>query len=612
MNQVGRYEIVEELGRGAMGVVYKALDPAIGRTVAIKTIRLSELTNPEERQRVRDRLLREAQSAGLLSHPNIVTIYDVREEADFAYIFMEYVHGSSLEKMLRRGSLPERAELIHFFRQVSEALDYAHRKGIVHRDIKPANIIIPEPAPGVERLAKIADFGVAKFVSQEMTHSGTMIGTPNYMSPEQIQGITVDGRSDQFSLGVVVYEVLCGEKPFSADTLPTLFYLICKQDAKPIEQVNSTLSETVGRVVGRALAKDPNQRFASCGDFIGALSIALGDCPAWTPASRLASIVDRSMLDATSADTKSHPESIKAIYPEKIPNGAAAAVLVTHPSDAPNATSNGGVIIPAPATDERKTQELPSANRRRRGEGLSETVEEQPKSSIGKKLGVILAFLVLIAGAIVFIVRWNSGPNVPVQVLDSNAGPAAAPPPDVTKTASKKSKPAGETAQPKLISPRANNATTSRAATPSTPVNGADQGGVDDVEMLSDPPAAKIVVDDKPELSCNSPCTLSLPNGRHTLTATLTGYNIARRIFTVPDDNSLFISLGRSMGVLVVTSFPSGSTIFVDGKDSGRTPATLHLPIGPHRLTWVAGSRQHEETVDVQSDGFEVRSFRWQ
>ncbi len=236
MNQVGRYQILEELGRGAMGVVYKALDPAIGRTVAIKTIRLSELTNPEERQRIRERLLREAQSAGVLSHPNIVTIYDVLEKEDYAYIFMEYVNGSSLEKMLRKRLLPESAALLHFLRQVADALDYAHRKGIVHRDIKPANIIISEAAPGVERLAKIADFGVAKFVSHEMTHSGTMIGTPNYMSPEQIQGTTVDGRSDQFSLAVVVYELLSGEKPFTADNLPALFYLICKQDPKLVEQ----------------------------------------------------------------------------------------------------------------------------------------------------------------------------------------------------------------------------------------------------------------------------------------------------------------------------------------------------------------------------------------
>ncbi|HEX7360693.1 MAG TPA: serine/threonine-protein kinase, partial [Bryobacteraceae bacterium] len=230
MKQVGRYQIVEELGRGAMGVVYKALDPAIGRTVAIKTIRLGELPDPEERQRVRERLLREAQAAGILSHPSIVTIYDVLEDTDFDYVVMEFVTGLSFEAMLRSRMLPDRIALLRFLRQVSDALDYAHHKGIVHRDIKPANIIVADAAPGSEPRAKVTDFGVAKFVSHEVTHSGTMIGTPNYMSPEQIQGLTVDGHSDQFSLAVMVYELLGGEKPFEAENLPGLFYKICRQE----------------------------------------------------------------------------------------------------------------------------------------------------------------------------------------------------------------------------------------------------------------------------------------------------------------------------------------------------------------------------------------------
>ncbi|MGH9584031.1 MAG: serine/threonine-protein kinase, partial [Bryobacteraceae bacterium] len=284
MKQVGRYQILDELGRGAMGVVYKAQDPAIGRTVAIKTIRLGELPDPEERVRVRERLLREAQSAGILSHPNIVTIYDVLQETDFAYVVMEYVTGMSLEAMLRGQALPERTALLHFLRQVSDALDYAHHKGIVHRDIKPANIILAEPAPGFEPRAKVTDFGVAKFVSHEITHSGTMIGTPYYLSPEQIQGLTVDGRSDQFSLAVMVYELLSGEKPFEAENLPGLFYKICRQEPRPIEEVNSTLSESPGKVLSRALAKEPGERFASCGDFMGALAVALGDSPDWAAA----------------------------------------------------------------------------------------------------------------------------------------------------------------------------------------------------------------------------------------------------------------------------------------------------------------------------------------
>jgi serine/threonine-protein kinase len=176
MEQIGRYRIVGELGRGAMGIVYRAQDPTIGRTVAIKTIRLGEVTDPKERERLRERLFREAQSAGALSHPNIVTIYDVAEEGDLAYIAMEYVDGQTLERVLASGELPGGQQLLEILRQTAAALDYAHHHGIVHRDIKPANVMIDDRGT-----AKIADFGVAKILSQQMTQAAGIIGTPNYM-----------------------------------------------------------------------------------------------------------------------------------------------------------------------------------------------------------------------------------------------------------------------------------------------------------------------------------------------------------------------------------------------------------------------------------------------
>ena len=225
MQQVGRYQIVGELGRGAMGIVYKAQDPAIGRTIAIKSIRLQDLTDDAERERLRERLFREAQSAGILSHPGIVTIYDIAEENGMAYIFMEFVNGPPLEKMLLHEQTPDKETLLSIFRQTAAALDYAHKKGIVHRDIKPANIMIHE-----DGTAKVTDFGVAKIVSQQMTLAGTMMGTPSYMSPEQVQGTTITGRADQFSLAVIAYEVLTGEKPFVAEYLPTLLFKIVREE----------------------------------------------------------------------------------------------------------------------------------------------------------------------------------------------------------------------------------------------------------------------------------------------------------------------------------------------------------------------------------------------
>ncbi|HMJ62697.1 MAG TPA: serine/threonine-protein kinase, partial [Bryobacteraceae bacterium] len=288
MNQAGRYQILEELGRGATGVVYRATDPAIGRTVALKSIRLSNVGDAEEQRLVRDRLLSEAQSAGILSHPNIVTIYDVFESGELAYVSMELVDGGvSLEQLLRDGALPGREKILRFLRQIAEALDYAHRKGIVHRDIRPANIIVSRQA-GVEQVAKIAGFGIAAFLSSEATHNGAVIGTPSYIAPEQIQGLTIGAKSDQFSLAVVVYEILCGVKPFAAENLQALLYSICKQNPKPVEEANPLLNETVGMVMARALAKEPEERFPSCCDFVAALSFALRESPEWKPVAAVA------------------------------------------------------------------------------------------------------------------------------------------------------------------------------------------------------------------------------------------------------------------------------------------------------------------------------------
>ena len=224
-----------------MGIVYKAQDPAIGRTIAIKSIRLQDLTDEAERARLRERLFREAQSAGILSHPNIVTIYDIAEEDGMAYIFMEFVNGPPLEKMLKVDQTPDKETLLSIFRQTAAALDYAHKKGIVHRDIKPANIMIHE-----DGTAKITDFGVAKIMSQQMTLAGTMMGTPSYMSPEQVQSTAITGRADQFSLAVIAYEALTGEKPFAAEYMPTLLYKIVREDPLPPQRLNNTLEPAGG------------------------------------------------------------------------------------------------------------------------------------------------------------------------------------------------------------------------------------------------------------------------------------------------------------------------------------------------------------------------------
>ncbi len=259
MTKLGRYEVLNELGKGAMGVVYLAKDPVIGRLVAVKTIRTSQGDDDDSESReFRERFVREAQTAGILSHPNIVTIHDIGEDSESrtSFIAMEYIEGRNLKSLLadkKKFTWDEVADLIA---QIGEALDYAHRKGIIHRDIKPANIILT-----TDGKVKITDFGIAKVASSNLTTTGQFLGTPNYMSPEQVSGAPVDGRSDIFSLGVVLYELLTNRKPFQGDNLTAISYKIVHEDFTPPGDLAPDVPNDFNPIVARAMAKDPWNRY---------------------------------------------------------------------------------------------------------------------------------------------------------------------------------------------------------------------------------------------------------------------------------------------------------------------------------------------------------------
>lgn len=266
MERLGRYELLEELGRGAMGVVYRARDPRIDRLVAIKVIAPVEGLDPAQIQQRRERFQREARAAGRLAHPNIVTVHDVGEEAGRAFLVMELIEGQTLAEVLRtRRPLPL-DEALAIGEQAAQALDYAHRHAIVHRDIKPANILLTR-----DGVVKVADFGIARITGTETTQTGQTLGTPSYMSPEQIAGLPLDGRSDIFSLGAVLYELLSGEKAFPGETLGTIIYRIVHEEPIPLRRLNPAFPAGLDVCLKRALAKDPARRYVEATDLAGDL-----------------------------------------------------------------------------------------------------------------------------------------------------------------------------------------------------------------------------------------------------------------------------------------------------------------------------------------------------
>src|SRR5689334_13034533 len=258
--KAGRYEIVGELGRGAMGIVYKAMDPVIGRTVAVKTIRLSEEGTGLKSSELLARFQTEARAAGLLTHPNIVVVFDAGEEDGLYYITMELVEGKSLQALLDGGHSFPLPRTLRIMEQTCSALQFAHERNVVHRDIKPANLMLT-----ADDTVKITDFGTAKILQfGTMQQTAHVMGTPSYMSPEQVKGRAVDGRNDIFSLGVLLYEMVTGEKPFPGQNITTVIYKIVNEEPVPPKQIDPSNNARISAVVMKALANEPEARYQSC------------------------------------------------------------------------------------------------------------------------------------------------------------------------------------------------------------------------------------------------------------------------------------------------------------------------------------------------------------
>jgi len=268
--RIGRYEILREIGRGAMGVVYEGRDPLIGRRVAVKTVRQDVALASGLGEEMLQRFIREAQAAGGVSHPNIITIYEAAQLDDVAYIAMECLDGGDLRRVMQARRDYEIPRLVEICAVVCDALDAAHAQGIIHRDIKPANILFSR-----EGFVKVADFGIARVTDSSLTQDGALVGTPHYMSPEQFMGQPLDGRSDLFSVAILLYELLTGEKPFSGEALSTVMHHVLKSKPALPSELNFAVPDALDRVMMKALAKRPQDRYANGRELAAALRESL-------------------------------------------------------------------------------------------------------------------------------------------------------------------------------------------------------------------------------------------------------------------------------------------------------------------------------------------------
>jgi serine/threonine protein kinase len=568
LTRIGRYQIVGELGRGAMGVVYEAIDPSIGRSVAIKTIRISDFQDLVQRQKLRDRLFREARSAGGLSHPNIVTIYDMDEVDGFAWVAMAHVKGPTLEKILVTPPPLTGVQALRLLRQVATALDYAHGRGIIHRDIKPANIMADE-----DGVVKITDFGIAKFTGGDATETRTIVGTPNYMSPEQVQGHPVDGRSDQFSLAVIAYEILSGERPFQGEQLSNIVYKIVAEEPVLPSRINNTLTPAVDQVLTRALAKNPANRFDSCLAFVAALEMACGAAHGWKP----------------------------------IAPGTAAAMptsAIREPGPYLPADHRVPASPPLPALPPLPPPRASRAPAQRRGSVF---------------LPVFLGVVVLLGSA--GAVAWQAGlipDNLVGQIQeafhDAFSNPNTAPTPQrALQTGSEplaQVLPAPmELPQPKPspVPPLAADMTPATAQT-TAPSSQAEPlpvspSQIEDLWVTTNPSGAKVVLDDNLSTACQTPCMLHSPQGVHHLTVSQAGYQNEYReihVGTTAMDIPV-ITLRQPGGTLMVSSDPPGATVRINGQlQDQQTPASINLRPGTYTVTVERAGRTETQRVQIQ------------
>lgn len=572
MRSAGRYELLEEIGRGAMGVVYKATDPLIGRTVAVKMLRVSEEGTGLSRAELLARFQNEVRAAGRINHPNIVVVHDTGEEDGRFFITMEYVEGRSLQALIERRQSFPLPRVLNLLSQVCSALDTAHKRGVVHRDIKPANILLT-----ADDTAKITDFGTAKILQIGAGQTATVMGTPSYMSPEQVKGKAVDGRSDIFSLGVILYELITGEKPFPGQNITTVIYKIVNEEPIPPSHLDASIHPGLNVVIRRALAKDPETRYQTCSEFFEALR-------------------NYRALDLS-------PEATQPLVTRPAPPRSAAPIRTT---PAPAAT------LPHP----RPAQLVPSLFRT--------AAIEPPRPQKRARPGFVLALLLAILGWTSYL-AWPAFESILADSSTSVSAPAKQQPAEQAKTAAaekaqlvnssasqpEKSEPA-ESVPASAVSipttektepPAKAGSTTTVPAIPEKlePPKPITPGSL---QILTEIPGARVILRDatgEQTMRCVTPCRFrALAPGRYALLVQKPNFRAAKQTVTISAGEAAVaqVPLEPVSAELSIVTQPAAAEIFVNGRrQSEVTPATLYLAPGNHTILVRKQGHEPAQTV---------------
>jgi serine/threonine protein kinase len=600
LTKAGRYDLREELGRGTMGVVFHGFDPMIGRDVAVKTLRLSEAGTGLSREELIGRFQTEARAAGLLTHPNIVVVFDAGEEGGLFYITMEFVEGRSLQSHIDSHQPFPVSRVLKIMEQVCSALDFAHQHNVVHRDIKPANLMLTP-----DDTVKITDFGTAKILQFGTAQTAHVMGTPSYMSPEQVKGKPVDGRSDIFSLGVVLYELMTGEKPFPGQNITTVIYKIINEEPIPPRSLDSSIHPGLSAVISKALAKNPDERYQSCHELLSALK---NHHEMMSP--------DATVRMAPVTSLPAPGGSRSASQTPRI-----GAVLVPAPS--PELTPSAQFILPVPVEEPRK----------KRGTLLLSFILLGIIGYSGYRVYPALVDLWRLAREPKEIqttaTKAESAPatsNVDTSDVKTDAAPSAAPQipaPVMAAPAATAPAPVEKAAPPNSSQPSAGSAGTAKIPEAAPAIAGAtDKSNAPQKPAALPAPSPAQLLESRLRKqftgqSLNDKVKIQTTGNALTLSGSLTFAEhgeLLRRLRAVPagvrviDDteitegpNANATPAPASLGWIWVRSSPPGARILVDGAETGLlTPARLELQAGDHEVRLVHegfGTAQRKVTV---------------